>query len=606
MKAPELNPLERRYQGEHPLRTLWYLLEPERGHVARATVWFLIKHSPVWFMPVLTANIIDVVVQHRPIGELWGSALLLAILLLQNVPMHYLCARALSLATRAVETRLRSALCRRLQHLSIGYYARKSTGALQNKVVRDVETTVDMMRQLFIEGMTACTNLAVALTITAIRAPAFVPFFLLTVPASALLIRSVRRPMVARNRQFREELERVTARVSEMTHLIPITRAHGLEQAELSRMDQSLLQLRNVALELDSINAIFGALSWVAYNLFNVACLIIAAWVAYTQLFPITAGDVVMLSSYFGTLTSSVMVLINLAPAIGKGFESIRSIGEVLESPDLEQNAGKAPVESVQGEIRFETVSFQYDQSELPAIHNLSLHVQPGETIALVGPSGAGKSTVLNLVIGFIRPTAGRVLLDGRDMESLDLRLYRRFVSVVPQETILFEGAVRDNVTYGLESIRDETVLAALRQANALEFVERLPKGLDTHIGERGAKLSGGQKQRLAIARALIRNPRVLILDEATSALDTESEALIQEALERLMQGRTTFVVAHRLSTIRYASRILVLDRGQLVESGAHAELLASQGLYARLQAGTAKSPEGERSRSARPADLTA
>jgi ATP-binding cassette subfamily B protein len=226
-----------------------------------------------------------------------------------------------------------------------------------------------------------------------------------------------------------------------------------------------------------------------------------------------------------------------------------------------------------------------YPESKLAALHDFSLTVAPGETIALVGPSGAGKSTVLNLVIGFIRPTSGRVLADGRDMEAYDLRTYRRFVAVVPQESILFDGSVRENVTYGLRSVKEDVVVAALRDANAWEFVSRLPAGLDTPVGEKGARLSGGQKQRLAIARALIRNPRVLILDEATSSLDTETEALIQEALARLMRGRTTFVVAHRLSTVRDAHRIVVLDQGTIVGIGTHDSLLRAGGLYARLHA---------------------
>lgn len=210
--------------------------------------------------------------------------------------------------------------------------------------------------------------------------------------------------------------------------------------------------------------------------------------------------------------------------------------------------------------------------------------MRPGETIALVGGSGAGKSTVLNLVIGFLRPTRGRILLDGVDMETLDLRDYRSWLSVVPQESILFEGSIRENVTYGMTDVPEERVRAALRDANALEFIDRLPAGLDTVVGERGARLSGGQKQRLAIARALIRDPRVLILDEATSALDSRSEALVQQALTRLVRGRTVFVVAHRLSTIRGADRIVVLDDGRVAEIGSHAELLRRGGAYAGLE----------------------
>lgn len=581
--AIDLNPLERRYQGEHPLRTLWYLFDAERGKLALAMVIYIIKHSPVWILPLLTANVIDVLVSRLPLYYLWLNAVVLAILLLQNVPLNFLYVRYLSLSVRAVELRLRSAICQRLQQLSIGYYTRTSAGVLQSKVVRDVETLEQMIRQSFDGGASAISNMLGALLITAIRAPAFLPFFLVTVPAAALLVTSLRGRLSARNKLFREEVERMAARTAEMTHLIPITRAHGLERDEMARMEQTFTQLQAAGLELDAVNAWFGSLSWATFNIFNGLCLIIAAWASYTQFVPITTGDVVMLTSYFNSLTGALMALVTLMPVITKGFEAVHSIGEVLESPDLEQNEGKKPVENIHGEFTFEDVRFQYDDSNTPSIHNLQLKVAPGETIALVGPSGAGKSTVINLVVGFIRPNAGRILLDGKNMEEIDLRSYRRFLSVVPQESILFEGSVRDNVTYGLKSVRDETIRAALRDANALDFVEQLPQGLDTHIGERGAKLSGGQRQRLAITRALIRNPRVLVLDEATSALDTESEVLIQEALARLMRGRTTFVVAHRLSTIRNADRIAVLDDGAVTELGTHAQLMQRGGLYSRL-----------------------
>lgn len=577
--------LEDRYQGGRPLRTLAYLFAGQRWRLLVAAVAFAFKHSPVWIMPVLTAEVIDIVVDHRPLRDLAWAAALMALFIGQNYPLSVLFIRQLSLSVRTVETNLRMALCRRLQELSIGYHRRISAGVLQAKIVRDVENVVESTRQTFDSGLAAVTTLAGAIVITAVRVPEFLPVFAVAVPASALLVVAMRRRMTARNAAFRAQVEQMSARVSEMTHLIPITRAHALEADELDRMDRSLVGVREAGIRLDVVNGKFGALAWITFQLLSVACLVGAAWVAWTGVFDVSPGDVVMLSSYFMALTGSVTALLSLAPVVTKGLESVRSMGEVLTEPDLERNAGKAEVTEVAGAVRFEDVRFAYDDApDEHAVDGLTLDVAAGETVALVGPSGSGKSTVLNMVIGFLAPTQGRILLDGRDMAELDLRTYRRFLAVVPQESLLFEGSVRANVTYGSPELSDDAVRAALRDANALEFVEAMG-GLDAVIGERGARLSGGQRQRLAIARALVRDPRVLVLDEATSALDTASERLVQEALARLMTGRTTFVVAHRLTTVQGADRIAVMRDGRLVEVGAHAELVARGGAYAQLHA---------------------
>jgi ATP-binding cassette subfamily B protein len=298
----------------------------------------------------------------------------------------------------------------------------------------------------------------------------------------------------------------------------------------------------------------------------------------------ISVGDAVMYHTYFGMLIGAVQQFLSVFPALAQGADAIRSLGEVLETGQVEQNEGKAAApKPLRGELVFDHVNFNYPRGREVALKDVSLKIAAGQTVAFVGESGAGKSTLVNLAIGFRQPTGGSIRLDGRDLQELDLRTYRRQIGVVPQTTLLFNGSLRENVTYGLDKVSDDTLWKILADANLAEFVRSLPQQLDTPLGESGTRLSGGQRQRLAIARALVRDPHLVILDEATSALDTESERLVQEALVRLTHGRTTLIVAHRFSTIRHAHRIVVLHRGQIVEQGTHAELLAREGHFYRL-----------------------
>ena len=375
----------------------------------------------------------------------------------------------------------------------------------------------------------------------------------------------------------------MSGHVSEMLRLIPVTRAHHLEDSELNRVEERLEKIRRTGFRLDSLNAVFNSVNWSMLMVFNLITLCCAAYLYMKGILKVGIGDVTLLAGYFQIISGAVMQLLNFLPVMAKGLESVKSIGEVLECPDIEQNEDKQIVESVRGEFEFCNVTFCYDPGAEPALRNFSLHVRPGETIALVGASGAGKSTVAQLVIGFIRPTSGKILLDGKDMNELDLRTYRRFISVVTQETILFDGTIRDNIAYGVPDANDEDIFRAVKFASLEPLINSLPEGLNTPIRENGSRLSGGQRQRIAIARALLRDPRVLILDEATSALDVDSESEIKEALEKLMKGRTSFVIAHRLSTIQNADRIIVMGEGHVLETGTHAELIAYNGRYAEM-----------------------
>ncbi|MGW4797185.1 ABC transporter ATP-binding protein [Nonomuraea sp. MG754425] len=551
--------------------------------MSAAILAFTLKEIPLWFLPVITAAIIDVVADHGSVTTvLWWFALA-GVLLLQNYPNHLLYTRNFMTVVRDIGADLRNALATRLQTLSIGYHTRVSSSIVQTKLVRDVENVEQMLQQVTHPLLSATMVLIGAISMTAIAVPQFLPVYALTVPIALVLRTALGRRSRRRNEELRREMEGLATRVGEMASLIPVTRAHGLEQTAVTRVAYGADGVRRAGLHLDMLNGHVASLSWVTMQLLGVGCLVLAAVFSLTGMLPITAGEVVLLSSYFALLTQGLTQLLMLIPVAARGLESIRSVAEVTQEPDLEQNEGKRDVHAVDGAIRLERMSYRYTGADEDALHAIDLDIPTGATVAFVGSSGSGKSTLLNLVLGFLRPTGGRILLDGADIQELDLRTARRFVSVVPQESVLFEGTIRENIAYGLPEVSDERIAEALRDANAWSFVQDQPHGWDTVVGERGARLSGGQRQRLAIARALVRDPRILLLDEATSALDSESEELVKEALARLMRGRTTLVVAHRLSTVRQADLIVVLDRGRIVEQGTHDALLTADGRYAQL-----------------------
>jgi ATP-binding cassette subfamily B protein len=566
------------------LTRVFYLLRQDGPRILLALFLLLVKHSPVWFLPIITANIINVVTYPalHSSGEIWRNLVLAVLLTLQNIPMHTLYVRTLSMAIRQIEARIRTALISRMHQLSMGFHEEFRSGKLQTKMLRDVESIEGLINQSFNNILVATTNIVFALVVTVMKHPLIAVFYLLMVPVAAVLLRVFRSRMRKTTAEYRQELETMSSNVSEMIEMIPVTRAHGAEEAEIKRIRTQVDQIRIRAVAFDTINAIFGSSTFATFNLFQFIVMAVCAWLAWEH--KILVGDVVLYSSFFGMISGGVNSIINIYPQLNKGIDSLNSIGEILECPDIEKNEGKSSVPKVTGRYTFEKVNFSYPSAKVPALRDFSLEVKPGQITAFVGESGAGKSTVINLIIGFRRPVSGKVLLDGADMETLDLRQYRRHLAVVPQQTVLFAGTVRDNITYGLDKVPDPKIWEALETANAAEFVRKMPAGLDTLLGEHGNKISGGQKQRLSIARAVVRDPKVIIFDEATSSVDPASESLIHEAVSRAATGRTMFIVSHRFTTVENADLIVVMKKGEIVETGTYAELSHRKGEFHRLK----------------------
>ena len=567
----------------HPIRTFFRLYKGTYWRFFLAGFLFVLKNSPVWVLPIVTGNIINIATKPtaHSSGEIAINIAVIIALIAFNFPLNYLFNVCQSTATRAVEAHLRSSLVRKLQQLSISYHKENESGRLQSKIIRDVEAVQQLSSHIFTNMLTITLNIIVALIVTVSKSMVVFFFFLVTVPIAGALIGMFRKGVRRTNREFRKQMEETSTKVVEMVELIPVTRAHALENEEIKKMGGFLNGVAHKGYKLDIMHANFGAVSWCMFQTFQVICLAFTGYMAYRHI--ISVGEIATYQSYFTTIVNQVAAIIMILPNMARGTESITSIGEILLSDDVEQYNGKKKLEKITGDFDFKDVSFHYDDSK-EILYRFNLSVKSGETVALVGESGAGKTTILNLLIGFIKPVGGHIYLDGNDLNDINLRSYRDFVAVVPQNTILFSGSIRDNITYGMPDVTEEQLMEAIKSANLLDFVNELPDGLDTMIGENGGKLSGGQRQRLAIARALVRNPKVIIFDEATSALDSTSEKQIQTAIENMASTRTTFIVAHRLSTIRNADKIAVIGNGGCTEFGTYDELMELKGEFYHMR----------------------
>ncbi len=476
---------------------------------------------------------------------------------------------------------LRAEMFAKVLELPAAYYDRVNGSTLVSRLIYDVEQVA--------QASTNAVTILIRDTFTVIFLLAWMFYvsgwlallFLAIGPVMAVLIRYVSRRFRAISRRIQDSMSDVTHIAEEVIVGQRVIKAFGGQEMERDNFER--INRKNRALQMKMIAT--SAASVPVVQFLGAATLALVIYLATEQSMrdAISAGDFVSFITAMMLLMPPLKRLTSVNASLQRGIAAAESIFDLLDEPG-ERDTGTLTLERARGEIVYDRVSFSYDPDKGRVLDGVSLEVRPGETLAIVGRSGSGKSTLVNLLPRFYDPDEGSIRLDGHDLREYRLADLRRQISVVGQEVVLFNDTLARNIAYGRTGEVDEAAIRrAAEMANALEFIEQLPQGFDTPVGEKGVLLSGGQRQRIAIARALLKDAPILVLDEATSALDTESERAIQDALERLMSGRTTLVIAHRLSTVENASRILVLDRGRVVECGTHAELLAAEGHYAAL-----------------------
>lgn len=567
----------------HTLKDIFALSKPYRVRFYLATVAVLVA-SAIWLtVPLGLRELIDAVFEVGNRSLLNWLAIGLFVLFIMQSLFSFLGNYHLEWVGERVITDLRKKVYEHLHKLGFRFYENRRLGEITSRLTNDVGSIrtalTDSLPQLF--TITFSLIGSVSLMIVLNWRLSLVIF--VTVPLITIATRYFGQKIRKLSRNIQDDLADSTAVAEDALGAVRLVKAFVREDYEVKRYSTAVERLFKTARRKVVLTQLF----WSGVGIMFMTTLVIIFWYGGVEVLAgrLTAGDLVAFIIYALNISRSVSQTSRLYAAVNTAAGASERIFELLdEKPEISDSATAKTITHADGAIRAANIRFSYEEDQ-PVLKDISFEAAAGETIALVGPSGAGKTTLLNLIPRFYDPQEGAIFIDGTNIREYKVKSLREQISIVPQEVHLFGTSVKENIRYGKLEAADEQVIAAAKAANAHDFISAMPQGYDSMIGEKGVKLSGGQRQRLAIARAILKNPAILLLDEATSSLDSESEAQVQDALYRLMQDRTTFVIAHRLSTVQHADRILVLEDGRIIETGTHTELIEYNGLYSHLYA---------------------